>query len=257
LACLKTILAYNAEHGLGFFRLSSDIIPFASHPVCKEDWAKTFKKEFSELGEFIRKHQFRISMHPDQFTLINSPSEAIWRRSVAELQYHADMLDAMSLGQDAKIQIHGGGVYGDKPSALDRFAKRHSMLSPSIRHHLVVENDDRLFSLKDCLLLHGKTGIPILFDSFHHSILNNGETLKEALGLAAQTWTKADGPMMCDYSSQESGARVGTHTEHIDPKDFAQFLKVATPFGPDVMLEIKDKEKSALEAVELHRRSMP
>jgi UV DNA damage endonuclease len=54
---------------------------------------------------------------------------------------------------------------------------------------------------------------------------------------------------MVDYSSQQKGARLGKHAESIDVADFQLFLKAAHKISCDVMLEIKDKEKSALKAI--------
>lgn len=253
LSCLSRILHYNLENGLLFFRISSDLVPFASHPVCKSDWVSRFKNEFGEIGSFIKKNKMRISMHPDQFVLINALDGGIVQRSVAELDYHAKVLDALGLDSSAKMQIHVGGVYGDKESAIGRFVERYKKLPARIRKRLVIENDDRLFSLRDCLRIHRLCKIPILFDSFHHSLLNNGESIREALLLAKKTWKKNDGPLMCDYSTQKIGARPGTHTFHIDLEDFRSFLAHARGLDFDVMLEIKDKEKSALDALNAAR----
>ncbi len=249
LTCLSRILRYNLERGLLFFRISSDLVPFASHPVCRSDWASRFKNEFRAIGSLIRKNKMRISMHPDQFVLINALDEGIVQRSVAELDYHAKVLDALGLDPSAKMQIHVGGVYGDKEAAIGRFVERYGNLPARIKRRLVIENDDRLFSLRDCLRIHSLCKIPILFDSFHHSLLNNGESMREALLLAQKTWKKSDGPLMCDYSTQKIGARPGTHTFHIDLEDFRSFLAQARGLDFDVMLEIKDKEKSALDAL--------
>ena len=89
-----------------------------------------------------------------------------------------------------------------------------------------------------------------LFDSFHHSILNNGESLKQALGSSSSTWNNTDGLPMVDYSSQEPGGRKGKHTETINLEDFNRFLRETEPFDFDLMLEIKDKEASAMKAIE-------
>ncbi len=43
---LQKILIYNLNNNILFFRLSSDIIPFASHPICKINWRNIFKKYF-------------------------------------------------------------------------------------------------------------------------------------------------------------------------------------------------------------------
>ncbi len=249
LACLSKILQYNLEKGLLFFRISSDLVPLASHPACKSDWASHFREEFREIGSFIKRNGMRISMHPDQFVLINALDGGIVERSVSELDYHAKVLDSLGLDSTAKIQIHAGGVYGDKEAAISRFIQRYARLPPRIKKRLVIENDDRLFSLKDCLSIHRKTGIPVLFDSFHHSLLNNGEGLRDALLLAKKAWKKKDGPLMVDYSTQQEGSRPGTHATHIVSSDFRRFLFHARGIGMDVMLEIKDKEKSALEAL--------
>ena len=92
LNCLKKVLEFNKENNIKFFRISSDLIPFASHEINKFDWQGHFKKEFQEIGNFIKEHNFRISMHPDQFVLINSPNKEIVKRSVDELNYHCDVL---------------------------------------------------------------------------------------------------------------------------------------------------------------------
>jgi UV DNA damage endonuclease len=188
-------------------------------------------------------------MHPDQFVLINALKEHVVERSVKELEYHCAVLDEMSLDSTAKIQIHVGGVYGDKDQAIQRFVDRYHALSPSLKRRLIVENDDRLFGLKDCLTLHNMVGIPVLFDSFHHQCLNNGGTLRQGLAKAAETWQKDDGVPMVDYSSQQQGHRVGTHARTIDVPHFRQVLHETRGLDFDMMLEIKDKEKSALKAL--------
>jgi UV DNA damage endonuclease len=112
-----------------------------------------------------------------------------------------------------------------------------------------VENDDRLYSLLDCLYLHKKTGIPILFDNFHHECLNNGEPMGEAVRMVAATWQEKDGIPMMDYSSQAPGERKGKHTDQIEEDLFRNFLKDVNGLDMDIMLEIKNKEVSALKAV--------
>lgn len=250
LDCLERILEFNAENGLLFLRITSDLVPFASHPVCAFPWQEEFARRFSLLGALIRRHGMRISMHPDQFTLINSPDPEIFRRSAAELSYHARVLDLLGLDRTARIQIHAGGVYGDKPASLDRFCARFARLPAAVRRRLVVENDDRLYSVGDCLAIHERTGVPVLFDSFHHRLNGAGESAAAALALAAATWKTADGPPMVDYSSQKKGARAGSHAESIDLGHFARFIAACAAIDFDIMLEIKDKEQSALRARE-------
>lgn len=251
LTSLQRILEYNVAEGLLFFRLSSDLIPFASHPVNTYPWREVFAGQFRRLGQFIRAFHLRISAHPDQFTLINSPDEDIFQRSVAELEYHADVMDLLGLDTTAKIQIHVGGVYGAKEQSILRFIERYQTLSPAVRRRLVIENDDRLYSFADCWRIHEVTGIPILFDSFHHSLNHNGSSLEETLPRFVESWEERDGLPMLDYSSQEEGKRTGTHCGAIDLDDFAGFIRASAGYDFDIMLEIKDKETSALRARDL------
>jgi UV DNA damage endonuclease len=249
LDCLDRMLRYNAEHNLLFFRITSDLVPFASHAVCRFEWQRHFANAFRAIGEFVRENDIRISMHPDQFVLINSLDEGVFERSVAELRYHAAVLDLLGLDGSAKIQIHVGGVYGDREKSLERFTRRFETLEEAIRRRLVVENDDMNYGLGDCLALHADTGIPVLFDVFHHQIRNNREGVTEAMELTAPTWASQDGIPMVDYGSQRPGARTGTHAETIDLDDFRRFLGATGAHDFDVMLEIKDKEESALKAL--------
>jgi UV DNA damage endonuclease len=191
-------------------------------------------------------------MHPDQFVLINSPKDTIFQSSIEELSYHCDVLDAMNLDASHKVQIHIGGVYGDKDQAIQRFIIRFNMLPEKIKKRLVIENDDRLFSVDDCMRIYSKTDIPILFDNFHHTLNNKGETTKEAARMCFLTWQKEkDGIPMVDYSSQDTseGKRKGKHCEFIDIVDFKNFLGEIRGLDCDIMLEIKNKERSAQQAL--------
>jgi len=252
LDCLLQILKFNAMRNIAFFRISSDLVPFASHPVNTYNWQQHFKSKFEQIGAFIKKNNMRISMHPDQFTLINSLKEDIFQRSARELDYHAAVLDLLQLGASAKIQIHVGGIYQDKKASMQRFTMRFSKLSNSIRRRLVVENDDRLFNIADCLQISEETGVPVLFDVFHHRVNSASATVSQALNLAQRTWkAKTDGIQMVDYSSQRLGGSQRAHAQSIDLGDFGFFLNETKPADFDVMLEIKDKEKSAIKAVAL------
>jgi len=251
LSCLLEQLRYNLEHDIYYFRVSSDLVPFASHPVCDYPWQERFEGEFAEIGGFVAGHAMRVTMHPDQFILINALDEGIHERSVAELVYHARVLDLMGLDASHKIQIHVGGVYGDREASIYRFVDRYRKLPAEVRRRLVVENDERSYGLADCLEVSAETGVPVVFDTLHHSANNRGEKLKEALAAAGATWGEKDGPPMVDYSSQKKGGKPGAHAYALDPHDFRAFLQAARGLDFDVMLEVKNKERSALAALSI------
>lgn len=243
--CLK----FNAAHHIGFYRFSSDIIPFASHPINSFNWQKTYKNAFKEMGDFVRTHGMRTSFHPDQFVVLNSKSLSVVQNAIKELQYHTDMYSLMELDICHKIQIHVGGVFDDKHASMERFIAVATNLPTSIKDRLVIENDDRLYSLKDCMYINQSTSIPILFDNFHHQCLNNGEPMENAFTLACSTWKECDGKPMMDYSSQQDGKRTGAHAVTIDVDDFIKYKDLYIRYDIDVILEIKDKEASVRKAM--------
>ncbi len=254
LDCLSTILKYNTKKGLLFFRITSDLVPFASHPINTVDWVEHFRTAFQTIGNYIHTHNFRITMHPGQYTVLNSNREDVVERSIKELQYHTDVLDTMGLGEDAKIQIHVGGVYGDKVEAIRRFVDIYDRLERPIKRRLVIENDERSYSLKDCLAIYDEIGVPIVFDVFHHECLNNKESVRDAILIAQSTWTHKDGNLIIHYSSQERGAKFGSHAQTINLDIFNKFLDFTQDLDFDIMLEIKDKENSALKALNLLKK---
>jgi len=249
LECLVKILDFNIKNNLLFFRISSDTIPFASHPICKINWVKEFKYIFEQIGNFINKNKIRISMHPDQFVVLNTDNKKILKNSIRELIYHCELLDALNLDETAKVQIHVGGVYGNKDLSIKRFILNYKRLPGIIKRRLVIENDDRNYSVKDCLRIHQEISIPIVFDNLHHEVLNNGEDTREGMLLCFKSWSKKDGVPMIDYSQQEKGKKPGAHSKTINIRKFKSFIEKVKDLNFDIMLEIKDKEKSALRVV--------
>jgi len=256
LKCLLEILDFNFKNQIYFFRISSDTIPFASHPVNRIKWELIFKDILTEIGKKIKEYNIRVGMHPDQFVVLNSPDNEIVKRSIKELLYHLKLLESLDTKRDAKIQIHIGGAYGDKKSAIERFIKNYNKLPSSLKERLVIENDERLYTLKDCLYLSERLGIPIVADYFHYRLNNCGERFGEILRDVIKTWRPEDGPPIIDYSSQKGLTKLGRHTQRINLKNFAIFLeeiiKIDSDF--DIMLEIKDKEVSAIIAINFLKR---
>jgi UV DNA damage endonuclease len=227
-------------------------VPFASHPINTFNWQEHFRAEFEAIGVYAKQNHFRISVHPDQFTLINSPNIDIFEASKRELLYHAQLLERLQLDTTAKIQIHVGGGYGNKAQSMQTFINRYATLPEAIKQRLVIENDERLYNINECLEISAKTGVPIVFDVLHDKINHQTVFNQEYFMKVTQTWNpKMDGLPIVDYSSQKIGGKPGNHASSLDSQDFLSFLADTQGFDFDVMLEIKDKETSALKALKL------
>jgi UV DNA damage endonuclease len=97
----------------------------------------------------------RISMHPNQFVILTLKMRVI--ENSIRAQYHSDLLESIDIPFDAKIQIHIGGIYDNKSFAKERFIKIFTNLDENLKNRIVIENDDRLYALKDCVELNKQT----------------------------------------------------------------------------------------------------
>jgi len=251
LECLKYILRYNLNKKLFFFRITSDLIPFGSHPIMDYNWQEHFKATFIEIGNYIKDNEMRITMHPGQYTVLNSNKKIVFQNAVKDLQYHVDILDLMELDKTAKVQIHVGGVYGNKEKSMKRFIQRYEGLDQSILDRLIIENDDKSYSLEDCIKIHDQINIPVVFDVYHHECNGDGTPLEEAFESFTTTWSVKDGLPIVHYSSEHPNKGKPSHAEQIDIDHFKRFLSKTDKFNFDIMLEIKNKQESALKALEV------
>ena len=252
LDALESILRWNREHGIQVFRLTSNLIPFASHPANTLAWWDEFDERFERLGELLAESGARVSTHPGQYTVLSSVVPAVVEAALAELQYHDRMLTALGLDASHKIVLHVGSGAADRDAARTRFASGFERLGNGARSRLVLENDER-WPLAEVLELAEPLGVPVVFDNFHHELAPSldGHGVRDVVLAAARTWLPRDGRQEVHFSTQELGKRPGAHAETIDLDAFARFVSEVGDLALDCILEVKDKEQSVLHAREL------
>lgn len=250
LSDLYKILEYNKKRGINLFRISSDIIPLGSHEINDLPWKSIFKSELVSIGNYIKENSLRVSMHPGQYTIINSPSDDIVNKSIRDFEYHTDFLDSLGLDYTHKLILHIGGVYGDKPLAKKRFIENFKRLSSSAQKRMIIENDEKNYSLEDVLEISEKINTPVVYDNLHNTCYgSNNLSVKEIYKLVHKTWKKEDGNMKVHYSQQAENKKIGSHSTTINIEDFLEYFKEAKDFDPDIMLEVKDKDISSIKVI--------
>lgn len=219
---LLAALHYCADHGIGCFRVNSQILPLKTHPTCGyevEDLLDSNEiiRQFELCGRFAKKHKLRTCFHPDQFVVLNSQKPEVVESSIRELEYQAEV--AEWIGADV-INIHGGGAYGDKSKALADFVRNLSRLSTRVLKRLTVENDDKVFTPDDLLPLCVATGIPLVYDVHHHRCLPDNLSIEQATSKALETWDRE--PLFHLSSPLEGwhGPKPERHHDFIDVTDF-------------------------------------
>ena len=248
---LKLILENNVKNNIFMFRISSDIIPLGSHPINNIKWWEIFKDKLEDAGKFIIENNIRVSMHPGQYTVLNSNTEEVVFKAIEDIEYHTLFLDSLKVDYTNKIILHIGGVYGDKKTAMERFVLNFKKLSPSAQKRLIIENDDKSYTVKDVLSISKELNIPVVFDNLHHALNHEGDQdLQDIIKEVASTWKKVDGPMKFHYSDSSGSKRPGAHSKFVFTKNFLAYYEQVKGFDPDIMLEVKDKDISAIKCIQ-------
>ncbi len=251
LDALEHLIDYNIQNGILLFRISSDLIPFGSAAAKNLPWERIFASKLQAIGQKIQNAGMRVSMHPGQYTVLNSPDESVVQRAVKDLLYHDKVLSALGLNREHKIILHLGGAYGDKEHAKARFLSGYRELTPSVRSRLVLENDDRIFHIGDILETAGAEGIPVIFDTLHNFANPCDPTLSNPdwIRRCSSTWRTEDGPQKIHYSEQHPDRKPGAHSESVRIDAFLTFYRELAGMDLDIMLEVKDKNLSALKCI--------
>ena len=269
LAYLRDILEYLHGQGIGMYRMSSDLAPYATHPTMPQfhDQLDECQSELALVGQLARDLDLRLSFHPSQYVILNSSDEVLTAKSVWDLRVQAEILERMGLGSEAVVVIHVGGVYEGHEPARERFVRRYQQLPDAVRRRLVLENDDSRFGVPDTLWIHQRTGIRLIFDNLHHRNHNPGDLPPHAaLASCLETWPPDQRPKIhfssprtemrvLERQDKELGKRVQElqpplwtrHSDFIHPFEFIDFLREARNLRPfDVMLECKAKDLALL-----------
>jgi UV DNA damage endonuclease len=238
-------LQFCAENGIGAFRINSQILPVKTHPDAGYDLEKLpggdqIIRRLKQCGAFSRKKGIRTSFHPDQFLVLSSPDTGVVERSVADLNYHAQV--AIWVAADV-INIHGGGAYGDKAAALQRLDLVINNLSGEVKSRLTLENDDRVYTPLDLLPVCRKIGVPLVYDVHHHRCLPDGKSVADITKMAMRTW---DREPLFHLSSPRNGWDKGPCRPHHDFIDPADFPDVWGAMDMTVDVEAKAKELAVL-----------
>ncbi|OOM76854.1 UV DNA damage endonuclease [Clostridium puniceum] len=248
---LENIIDYNIENNIRLFRISSDLIPFGSSPINVLSWENIFSSKLSEIGEKIRKSVMRVSMHPGQYTVLNSSNIEVVNRAIDDLNYHTKVLDSLGVGSEHKIVLHIGGVYNDKGQAIKRFITNYERLSDAVKHRLVIENDDKSYNINDVLEIGINNKIPVIFDNLHNE-LNPYDKEKDDIywiNKCKKTWKEKDGYQKIHYSQQNPLKKLGSHSNTIRINKFIDFYESLEREDVDIMLEVKDKNLSAVKCI--------
>jgi len=255
---LYDMILWNEYHGIYNLRLSSDIFPHRTNPLLNFYSLNELQPEFGMIAYLIKKLDHRLSMHPDQFVQIGSPTREVFEKSKVELNHHCEILQRLNCDENGLMIIHGGGVYENKSIGLERskqitierWVKQFYELDHEIRNRLILENCEKCYSVEDCLKISKLTNVPVVYDSHHYrcySILHPDEKQKkpsQILPEVIQTWTNRNLEPIFHISNQRENARIGAHSDYIEKLDYEFEWLAENKITFQLDIEAKAKEDS-------------
>ena len=250
---LYKVLEWNERNNIKFFRISSDLFPWASEYEIRDlpDY-NDIAYHLDLVGEYSFVNNHRLTFHPGPFNVLGSPRQNVVDKTIKELNTHSEIFDLMGFIDPSpynKINIHVGGTYGgDFEGTAQRWCENFYKLDKNCQKRLTLENDDKasMWSVKEIYeRIHKVVGVPIVFDYHHYRFCNGGQTEAEALQLAASTWPIGIKPVV--HLSESRALEYGD--SKIKPQAHSDYIKNPVEnYGVfyDMMLECKRKESALL-----------
>ena len=240
---LYKIIKYNVKNNFHFYRLTSKLVPLATHDKVDFDYITPLLDEYKKIGKLINDNNIRVDTHPDQYAVLNSMDSKIVKNTVEILEYHYKIMDALGI-KDKIIILHVGSSACGKKASITRFINNFNKLPDHIKKCIAVENDDKVYNIKDVLELCHKINVPMVLD-YHHFICNNEkEDINDYLKEIIDTW---DGKLpKMHFSSPKSKLKkeFRSHSDYINKECFIEFINILKKQDKDIdiMLEAKAKD---------------
>lgn len=240
---LYEIIKYNVKNNFHFYRLTSKLVPLATHDKVDFDYITPFLDEYKKISKLINDNNIRVDTHPDQYAVLNSMDSKIVKNTVEILEYHYKIMEALEI-KDKIIILHIGSSACGKKASITRFINNFNKLPDYIKKCIAVENDDKVYNIKDVLELCHKINVPMVLD-YHHFICNNEkEDINYYLKEIIDTW---DGKLpKMHFSSPKSKLKkeFRSHSDYINKECFIEFINILKKQDKDIdiMLEAKAKD---------------
>lgn len=240
---LKEIMIYNARNNYHFYRLTSKLVPLATHDKVTFDYVKPLINKYKEIGKIIKKNNIRVDTHPDQYAVLNSMDKKIVKNTMEILEYHYKILKALGINKPIII-LHVGSMAGGKKASITRFINNFNKLPNHIQRCIAVENDDKVYNVKDVLELCNKLNLPMVLDYHHFMCNNDGENIEEYLPKILNTWKNINPKFHFSSPKSKLKKEFRSHHDYINSDDFIKFIELLKPYNKDIdiMLEAKAKD---------------
>ena len=241
----EKVLKYNHDNKIKFYRMTHTMFPLLTHPSININYKEVFKEDFKRLKEKINKYNIRIDTHPDEFCLLTSDKDIVTNNSIDILKFHLEIFKL--LGINGRCVLHIGSSKPTKEEALNRFKDNFNKLSNELKSLIILENDDKTYTVSDTLSLCEELKIPMVLD-YHHFICNHekNEKINKLLPRIIKTWDNTNLNPKMHFSTSINSKQKRNHSTYLNYNFFIKFLKLLKPLNTDIdiMLEAKGRDEA-------------
>lgn len=246
LKILEKIIEFNYQNKIFFYRISANLFPLKT--VQNIDYSlDKFQSICERIGQKIKKYGMRVDIHADHFLILNSRKKEVQDISIKMLNTYQEFFDLLKIA--GKVILHIGSKYQSKEEGLKVFEMVFLKLNKCLQEMIVLENDDKTYTVTETLLLCEKLQIPMVLD-YHHFLCNHEpkEKINDFLTRILNTWRFTNLNPKMHFSSPKNNKEKRTHHFYIDYHSFLKFINILEKFNIDIdiMLECKGKEESLL-----------
>lgn len=248
LEALIQILIYNVKNNIHFYRMTSNLIPLATLKEINFNYLDKYKDYYETISKIINDNNIRIDVHPNQYCVINSVKKEVVDASIDILEYHYNLLNILKINPKIIILHIGSSTFG-KANSLSRFINNFKKLPKHLQEVIVIENDDKVFNIEDCLFLAETLSIPVVLDYHHHLCNKTSNDIEEYLPRVFATWKEINPKI--HFSSPKNKKEYRHHHEYIDSNKFIEFIDIIKKYNQDIdiMIEAKGKDESLFKLV--------
>ncbi len=247
---LIKILNYNIKNNIHFYRLTSKLIPLATHSEVNFEYIEKYKSYYDKIGTMIKNNNIRIDVHPDQFCVLNSTNKEVLDNTFRILEYHYNILTALKIENPIIILHVGSSVFG-KAKSIQRFKNNFYKLPTYIQKTIALENDDKVYNVSDVLRLCNDLSIPMVLDYHHHICNPSNNDIKYYLKAIINTWINNIPKFHFSSPKNKTKKDFRSHHDYINSDDFVNFIETINKYtkNADIMLEAKAKDDALFRLV--------
>ena len=238
---LLEILKYNIKNSIHFFRISSKLIPLATKADVHFNYYNKYQKYYNNISKIINDNNLRVDFHPDEFCVLNSTRKEVIKSSISILKYHYKLLKYLKIKNKLLILHIGSNTFG-KENSIKRFINNFNKLPNYLKEVIVIENDDKVFNIIDCINISKQINCPIVFDYHHYKCNNNGERIEDFFPIVLKSWQNKTPKIHFSSSKSNLKKEFRSHNDYIDSNNFIDFLNKISIYNTDIDIMIEAKQ---------------